>query len=431
MYSDDSDHYSSDSYDGDETWLEQVRRIKEDDPHTTRLRSLYEGDNDIMHNLTEEGWEQLGMDISNNTHLTAVDLGGDINDQMMSWLFRGLTRSSSINDMRLYRNGLSVGVRSMFPFLQNTNITYLDLGENNIQSTGFNELFRALRNTTMETLRVNTCNIEAIEIDSEHIPQNMKALYLYENNINSGCCLELAKLLKEENATLQTLSLEDNKIDDEGVEILIDALKSNTSLTNIYLTKNDGISVKGMNSCLRLVNDISSINATLKSNHTLESINVLGGNNVDITAQHIQSQIDDASQINKEFQYDQDRVGNEKIIQTQLNSVKRKALADTQGVSRSLYSEIDPMHLPEVLALVGRRHGEGDLYVALKSSIAGVISTVNKMQCLKQKRAHHEAMIAQHKTELEKVEAEIVAIYEADGPSVGSEHRNSKRRRAW
>ena len=90
-----------------------------------------------------------------------------------------------------------------------------------------------------------------------------------------------------------------------------------------------------------------------------------------------------------------------------------------------------------MLALVGHRHGQRELYVALKASIAGVISTVNRIQCLKNKRAHHEAliaeyldMIAHHRTEVEKVEAEIAAIDQADGPDVGSEYCSSKRRRA-
>ena len=106
-------------------------------------------------------------------------------------------------------------------------------------------------------------------------------------------------------------------------------------------------------------------------------------------------------------------VGVMKIF-SQLNSIIRAELAGLQGVSQSLYSEIDPLHLPEVLALVCRYHGQGELYVALKSSIAvaGVISTVNRKQCLQQQRAHHEAVIAERSA------------------TTISESRSSKRRRA-
>ena len=112
------------------------------------------------------------------------------------------------------------------------------------------------------------------------------------------------------------------------------------------------------------------------------------------------------------------------MIQTQLNSAIRAELADLLGVHHSLYSEINPLHLPEVLSLIGRHHGQGELYVASKSSIAGVVSTVNRKQCLQQQRAYHKA-------KLEAIEAEIAAIEAADGDvtQVASESRSSKRRR--
>ena len=436
----DSDSYSDHSSESEENngeWLKKLQKIKENDPNTTWLRARNDDDDDMIEDMTDEDWKELGRDIANNTHLSNVDLGGNINDQIIiSCLFQGLTRSSSMKEMQLYKNRLSVaGVRSMVPFLQNAdNLTRLDLEDNNIRSEGFNDLFRALHSSPIETLLVRRCNIESIEIDSEHTPQNLSFLAFDGNNINSDGCIEIAKLLQGRNDTLQLLSLEDNEIDDEGVEILVDALKNNASLTHIYLRRNDGISVEGVKLCLRLVNDVSSINATLQSNHTLRYISV---NTMGISSgRRIQSQIHDAVQINRNFQDDLNRVGREKIIQTQLKSKRRKELEDMQGVRSSLYSEIDPLHLPEVLALVGRRHGQGELFVALKSSVAGVISTVNRRECLKHKRAHHEAMIAEymdmiahHRTQVEEVEAEIAAIDEADGPNIGNEYRSSKRRR--
>ncbi|KAL7437140.1 hypothetical protein ACHAXM_005554 [Skeletonema potamos] len=73
--------------------------------------------------MTDEEWEAFGRDISNNTHLKELDLRyGALNDHKMSFLFRGLTRSSTIKEMVLYRNEFSVeGVRSMVPFVQNSN----------------------------------------------------------------------------------------------------------------------------------------------------------------------------------------------------------------------------------------------------------------------------------------------------------------------
>ena len=93
--------------------------------------------------------------------------------------------------------------------------------------------------------------------------------------------------------------------------------------------------------------------------------------------------------------------------------------------------EIDPLHLPEVLRLVGNNQCQGDLYTALKSSIAGVISTVNRKECLKQQRGYHNAIIAEHSAKVEAIDAELAAIEAAEGSvlHIGSESRSNKRRR--
>lgn len=62
--------------------------------------------------------------------------------------------------------------------------------------------------------------------------------------------------------------------------------------------------------------------------------------------------------------------------------------------------------------------------MALKSSIAGVISTVNRKACIEAKMAYHAA-------KLEELGAELAEINKAAGfdvPKAG-EARNSKRRR--
>jgi len=227
--------------------------------------------------MTDEEWEELGRDISNNTHLEALRLyDGALNVHKMSFLFRGLTRSSSINHLRLLNNGLSVaGMRSMVPFLQNSNkLTSLYLEDNNIQSEGFNVLFRALRDSSIELLSCITNGIESIEIDSDRIPRNLKALDLDDNRINADGCRGLVRLLQGGDSALKYIWLNDNRIDDEGVAILVDALKSNTSLKELILKGND-ISMEGERLLLKLVNDVSSIRATLQSNHTLIYVSVI------------------------------------------------------------------------------------------------------------------------------------------------------------
>jgi hypothetical protein len=434
----DSDQFSEEENSPDEDEEITSQRSPENDtflPHTIDVSGVYD---EWMQDMTDEEWEELGRDISNNTHLTNLFLyDGALNDHKMTFLFRGLTRSSSLEVMRLDENRFSVaGVRSMVPFLQNSiNLKYLLLGGNNIQSVGFNLLFRALSNSQIETLSCENNGIESIEIDRSDIPKHLKTLYLECNCINADGCREFAKLLQGGNSTLTILRLNNNKIDDEGVAILVNALQSNTQLEELSLINNEGISVEGAKLCLRLVNDISSIKATLQSNRTLC---VLAVDDIDYSdydydddgvISQIQVHINNALDINTHK--GSEAAGREKVVLTQLHSGKRAKLANFLGVDRSLYSEINPLHLPEVLSLVGRHHGQGELYAALKSSIAGVISAVNRKEFIQQQIVCAQQKMSFYATRLEELGAELASINEAEGDAVDVGESSSKRRRKW
>ena len=345
---------------------------------------------------------------------------GALNDHQMSFLFRGLTRSSSIENMALYRNELSVtGVRCMVPFLQNAdNLACLVLDNNNIQSEGFNLLLRTLHNSPIERLYCSLCGIESIEMDNELMIKHLKTLQLSDNKISSDGCRGLAKLLQGRDATLETLCLQNNKIDDEGVEILVDALQGNKSLDTLYLMGNHAISKRGKTSLLKLVNDISSIDSTLRSNYTLAFLSF--SRDSGFLDQHL----DLARKINWKAD-SPEAAGRQKVIQTQLNSKTRADLAELQGVDHSVYSEINPLHLPEVLALVDNHHGQGELFKALKSTIAELISTVNRKQVLHQQRAYYRAKLDEIEEEIAAMEAEESVAVKNSDPLSGN-----KRRRA-
>jgi Ran GTPase-activating protein (RanGAP) involved in mRNA processing and transport len=414
-------------------WLtDKLRRVTENDPFMTDL--AVRGEYHMIQNMTDEDWEQLGQDITNNNHLERLTLWyGALDDHKMSPLFRGLTRSNSIEDLRLDENGLSAsGVRSMMPFLRNANsLTHLHLNNNNIQSEGFNMLLRAFRDSPLETLYFNKCGIESIDIDSNDIPPSLRVLRLSSNSISTDGCRELSKLLQGADPTLKELYLDNNNIDDEGVAILIDALQNNTSLKELDLSDNERISIEGAKSCLRLVSDISSIQATVQSNRSLQMLEVKkvhyndDDDDENSQIQRIQRLINRAVVIHGNYENRPEAAGREKVIWTQLNSERRAELAKLQGVDRSLYSEINPLHLPEVLTLVGLRHGQEELYVALKSSIAGVISTVNRKECIQQQRDYYAAKLEELDTELATIEAAEGHVVEIE------ESRSNKRRRKW
>eukprot|EP00984_Skeletonema_dohrnii_P015593 scaffold6773_cov115-Skeletonema_dohrnii-CCMP3373.AAC.3 len=400
--------------DDDEEWLADLEGIKDNDPETTEL--VGRGDENYIQNMADDGWEELGQDIASNTYLESLDLStGAINDDRMSSFFRGLTRSSSIREVTFSDNELSAaGVRSMVPFLQNANnLREMDLEGSNIQSEGFNEMFRALFDSPIEELSCISCGIESIEIDTNCMPRNLRRLYLSSNSINADGCRELVKSLLGKDATLTYLRLNNNEIADDGVEILADALQNNTSLNTLNLLGNDGISKHGMTILLKLVNNVSSINATMQSNHTLRILLVKEINHNELdpdTDEEIKRYIDTATMINERYVSDPEAAGREKVIQTQLNSKTRAVLCRLQGIDRSLYSEIDPLHLPEVLSLIAQRHGQGELYAAVLSSIMTLFSTMNREKCIQLKMEYHAAKIAEHKAKLEELDKELATI---------------------
>eukprot|EP00985_Skeletonema_marinoi_P023696 scaffold15914_cov140-Skeletonema_marinoi.AAC.16 len=217
---------------------------------------------------------------------------------------------------------------------------------------------------------------------------------------------------------------------------------------------NEGIFAEGRKLCLKLVNDVSSITATLHSNHTLTSLDVedMNPDGSFDADDEIQRHINMATKISRNNVNSWNNVSNpeaagrEKVIKTQLHSEIRAELCRLQGVHQSLYSEIDPLHMPEVLSLIGRHHDQGELYLALKSSIMTIFSTVNIKKFIQQQRAHHAAIVAkhaaivaehaaivaEHRNKIEELDAKLTSMDEAVEVNEGSnelEHRSNKRRR--
>jgi len=136
-----------------------------------------DGSFECIEDMADDGWEQLGRDTSKNFFLRELEfVNCRLDDNKMSFLFRGLTRSSSIKRLCLRRNEFGFnGVQSMVPFLQNANnLLSLTIDYNNITSEGFNSLFRSLRDSPITLLSAHRCGVDTIEIDVDSIPNNLQ-----------------------------------------------------------------------------------------------------------------------------------------------------------------------------------------------------------------------------------------------------------------
>lgn len=123
----------------------------------------------------------------------------------------------------------------------------------------------------------------------------------------------------------------------------------------------------------------------------------------------VQQQINNATRMNR-LHESTEEAGRAKVIEAQLDSGVRAVLAELQGVNHSVYSEIDPLYLPEVLALICRRNGRGEFHLALSSSIVALFATVNMKECILQERAHHAAIVAEHEAIIAELDAKLAAI---------------------
>mmetsp|Transcript_25248 Transcript_25248/g.50520 ORF Transcript_25248/g.50520 Transcript_25248/m.50520 type:complete len:436 (+) Transcript_25248:67-1374(+) len=391
--------------------------MRENDPGVTALYAS--GSFEHIQEMTDEDWVQFGRDISHNDYLYDLNLYETLDDRKTALFFQGLTRSNTLKRINIVNNGIGVsGIQSMIPFLSNSNLVSLCLeGLDEIKPLRFSLLFQALHNSPIERLDCNDCSLDSIEIDSNIIPKYLKRLALAGNCIDAEGCREVAKLLQKQDPTLISLNLNGNKIDDEGVSVLVSALQNNTSLKKLDVSQNNDITSKGGGLLLKLVNDISSIKATMQSNHTLQAI-VLP--ELDDDYEHY---IFDALRFN--FEYYPRRPGPLKVKCTQLHSGQRAVMCRLQGVEQSnaaLYKHIDPFILPEVLSLVGRIHGQGELFVAFLSSIAGLISTVNREEYLEEQKAFYEA-------KLKAINADLAAIRNAKSETATLENDQHSRKR--
>jgi len=376
-------------------------------------------------------WELLGRFIADNDYLETISLstGHHLTDTEMILFFNGMKNGSAAKEFTLSGNsfGLS-GIRSMVPSLCSWNLTNLTItGSSCINAECFAVLVDALHGGPIETLSFNACNLQnisalEIEIDdtfphllamdctTEDISRcklpylhtldldrnniqnissleyytHLKELHLDGNDIGRDGCMVISKLLQKEDSSLRVLSLNSTSMGDDEAEILASSLQHNTKLTDLSLLDNQ-FRVKGCMAFLKLLNDISSIDRTYNSNHSLTSLDL--PRSIDSFSCGLKKHIDFVRRINEEQEGNAEAAGRAKVIETILNSRKRMYLSRLQGIANSygrVSTEVDPVLLPNVLALVGGKHGQSEMYLMLVAIIPDLASIMNKKDVLKQ-----------------------------------------------
>ena len=204
----------------------------------------------------------------------------------------------------------------------------------------------------------------------------MYHLLLKNTGIDDDGVEFIAASLKH-NTKLKELELDDNNITDRGAEIIAASLKHNTTLEHLSL-ENSNTTDRGNRAILKLLIDVSSIDNTYNSNHTLGELYLVEKNWRD----EVNRQINSASWENrKSSRTSRHAAGRAKVIKYQLNSQKRKKLCELQDIEYtpgSIFADIEPILLPDILVLIGEEHGQSEFYTKLIHTAPDLLSYINR-----------------------------------------------------
>jgi hypothetical protein len=133
-------------------------------------------------------------------------------------------------------------------------------------------LTRSLRShTCINDLRLTHCDLgSSPEILSVILQADVKYINLDSNNIDSLGAIKIAEYL-EVDPPIEMMSLGHNRLNDDAVTLISQALKSNTNLEMTCLHSNNFTSI-GVKALITSVFDSSSLNAISESNHTLRRL---------------------------------------------------------------------------------------------------------------------------------------------------------------
>lgn len=276
---------------------ETMHRIKQNDPTLKQIRigstnnDINEEDNNITMKCIREfaklGTTHLGSYISENTHLTSLQLKGDTFYEFNygaecddSEFYNGLKNNSSITELIIngYEHSIFSGAMYTRPQnivggvvqeilkvyqINNSHLTRLDIQHVSIVENGADALIiDTLRNcTNLMSIAIQHCYIheeqmvQIVEVISGH--NALRYLQLNANGIGLRSCQAIGASLQGPNCQLHSLDLSGNpltRIDRSDTYVPF------SSIEDIFITS---------------LCDKSSINSTYLSNHMLTNLDLL------------------------------------------------------------------------------------------------------------------------------------------------------------
>ncbi|XP_078792715.1 NACHT, LRR and PYD domains-containing protein 12-like isoform X2 [Oryzias latipes] len=202
-------------------------------------------------NLSEKSFEALSSVLSSqSSRLRVLDLSfNNLQDSGVKLLSAGLeSPDCKLETLRLKDCSLSeISCKDLGSALKKTNLTELDLSDNDLQDPGVSPLcgFLESPDCRLQTLRLKNCSLlqsssEVLVLALKKNPSNLAELDLSENDLRDSGVLDLCGFLESPDCRLQTLRLKDCRLSEISCKVLVSALKKNPSnLTELDLSENN------------------------------------------------------------------------------------------------------------------------------------------------------------------------------------------------
>eukprot|EP00985_Skeletonema_marinoi_P010702 scaffold5026_cov215-Skeletonema_marinoi.AAC.1 len=190
------------------------------------------------------GW--LGYFIGKSKYLKdlCIDSWGE-GGNIEAFMMEGINRNQSIKSLHIGTDLRGVSFRNLTPFFRNNHrLANLELSfEVGLECA--QSIAHALGESqchSLTNLRLDDCNLGdegfAVIATALRTYPHLSVLFLENNNIGLMGCTALADTLRGWGASnLKTLDLDDNRIDDQGLQALAAAI-TNTKLEELYLSGN-------------------------------------------------------------------------------------------------------------------------------------------------------------------------------------------------
>ena len=192
----------------------------------------------------------------------------------------GSSKNKSLTRVTFENNNISdegsvdiITSLSMHPHLQN-----LWWNGNRLGTKGCTALATLLRCSAtqlkflyLDNNEINDGGIEAL-VPALKGSSNLQTLYMNDNlSITPRGWQTFASILEAPNSNLTILSVHRNNIDDQTATVFANALVNNSTLGSIYIL-DSSITDEGWKAISKLLCDTSSVNSTFLSNHTLRHV---------------------------------------------------------------------------------------------------------------------------------------------------------------